>query len=71
MNILPAILGVVAFVVLIFLLVQDYNKNKIRPTQLNVEQDSSASKRLSKTIKGFLLIICLVIILGTVMFYWG
>ena len=73
--IIPAILGTIAVLLGITLVLSDKNE-RISSffigfiSKIGVKQDTSA-RRLFSTAKGFLLILCLVVIFATLVFYFG
>ncbi len=73
--ILPIILGSGAFLIAIFLILNDKNEKFSLAFlrfagKLGIKQDASA-QRLFSALKGFLLIFCLVIVFATLVYYFG
>lgn len=72
--IIPAVLGGGALILGVLLLVNDHN-GKLLAVFSNftekVHMEKTASERLFSTLKGFLLIFCLVVIFATFVYYFG
>ena len=73
-SILPAVIGVFATLVAIFLLIADKN-DKVTARSINLLRlfhlGQDASARLFTTIKGFLLMFCLAVLFATLVYYFG
>ena len=71
---IPTTSGICALIIAILLIVNDRNsklssKFSTFTGKLHIGKD--ASERLFSTIKGFLLILCLVVIFATLVYYFG
>ncbi len=72
--ILQIILGVVALILAILLLVNDKNKKVASAFSMitgKLDMNQGTSQRLFSTLKGFLLILCLVVIFATLVQFFG
>lgn len=70
---MPAILGGSALILSIFLLVNDRNGKWLAVFSNFAEKfhmEKSSSERLFSTLKGFLLIFCLVVMFATLVYYF-
>jgi hypothetical protein len=68
---IPAILGIGALVLVVILLIGDKNKSVSLKFSNDILGQENPYQRISSTVKGFLLIICLVVILATLIYYFG
>ena len=73
-KMIPALLGIGALILSIYLVVKDKDakfssKYLNKAEQLGIGEEPS--KRMFSTMKGFLLLFCLVIIFATLVYYFG
>ena len=67
---IPVILGIGALVLVVILLIGDKNKNVSLKFRRDFSEQKNPSQRLSSTIRGFLLIACLVVRFATLIYYF-